>query len=80
MADFYPFKTNLDGSKTSICLHCFRTIGAGSKNLAHCEQEHICDPNDLQLMDRRRTSGDHAVIEFGVAKAKTDADDNTDRN
>ena len=44
MADFYPYHTYSDGTKTSICLRCYRTIGAGGKDLSQSESDHVCQP------------------------------------
>ena len=81
MANYYPYKTKLDGSKSSIiCLRCFRTIGAASNDLARSEQDHICDPQDLQLLDRRQTSADGHVIEFSRSNKETHPVDQQDNH
>ena len=47
---FYPYDTAGDGSRSSICLECFRTVrGSDADFLYMAEQAHLCEETPLTL-------------------------------
>jgi hypothetical protein len=50
----FPHRQNEDGTFDAICPHCFRTVASAllESELAQWENEHVCDRNQLDRIDR----------------------------